>query len=451
MPLAWIVLVLSVLLAAPLVVVSPRREAREDLRGVWPFAALVALVVLGCAGAFRFYQDDYQYLVLARVDPFAVEPQRRLLGVQLPFFLAGGSAVGHVSLNLLALGGLVAAFGALLRTGGWTRREALVAGLLLASSAPVIELLPWAAGFQQLAAWAAVFGAAAAMSSTARPRWACVLGGAGLSMLVVVIKWPLAPLAPLVGWLFGALAGRRAPHVAAAASAIAVGVGLALVAPPLESFGAGSGGVLSNLAEVVERLRPPVRAALIALVVVAALAAPSRERFVDAFFLGRSSRDAVRIGVVLGVVSLGPFLFNARYFAAYYVGPALAFVAAPFARALVALAPAGRTGAALALLFAVAWFPARAATERWTDPRYAFTEASLADASHALAEAPASPEIGVIASCDGAALDRIWEGSEGEWGLRWASGRLHTRFVRAPRPTTLVYCGGFHLEIGRRR
>lgn len=454
----WLVLATATALAVPApLLLRARPRDPLDLRAIGPAALGVSILAVGSWLAFAFYADDHQYLVLSRVDPFAIEPQRRLLGIQLPFRLATpGGAASFALLNLAAAGAAATALGALLRTGGWTRTEAWLAGLLFVTTLPFVELLPWAAGLQQLAAWALVLGAAAAMNAatdaTGRRRAALGALAVGLSIACVITKWPLAPLAPLVGWVFGALARRRAPHAVALASAVAVGAALSVVAPEPSAFHAGLDQVLGNLAAAGGRLGELAgRAAIgLALVLAARVGALRDRSSLGPLFLGASSRDTLRPALALGALSLAPFLFNDTYFAGYYLGPSMAWIAALGARALSGWLPSGPRGALAAAVFVALWFPTSVALDRWGDPRYHRLEVALADAAAALEEAPADlEEIAVVARCaDPAdthaserALDALWVGGEGEWGLRWVSGRLRTRFVRdAERRPALVHC-----------
>lgn len=464
-------------------------EAPSSL-GIRAFAAacatLAAALLLGGAWRFRYGFDDFLMLEQAS-RAFLNDSALRFVGNDLR--LAAGEKLGgrpaFALLNLAAAGGLGWAWWGLLRRAGLPAATALAAataGLLVAPG--LAHLQRMLSGFEQLAAMALVLAALNAFDSAARTRapkrrLARALLGTFLVFLAVFVKFPVAALAPpaVAAWLL--LAVRPRPGLARV-GALTGAAGLGWAVPVAVWLREGNGELLKSAGgHGAETFGAAVQVwatlwgALLVLVAGAALAAGvarlvrRRAATAETEPPAGPGSDAtapttrwpggreVALLLLLSLVFALPFLLNTSYWAVYYALLASLPVTALGVRAVGALLPAGRLGAAVGLLLAA--FVATAST---FGPLLESTSlesrlpALLAELEPQVRASGLAPEALVAfdwhLDCAGEPATTLSRGdleqmpallSEDE-GVRWAVGRVHARnFIAGVRDLMPDYDG----------
>ncbi len=419
------------------------------------------------ASSFAFLHDDYAYLINAAIDPWSFDVQLRMIGVQVPFWLAvrsGTPALAFVLMNTAAAVLCALAFTATLRGAGWTRGEATLAALLFVASEPILRLTIWGAGLQQLLVWAMVFAVLHAVRRSAieagtRRGTAWALLAVGFGGLAALCKWQVAWIAVPSAWLWAADSGNT-PRASRFRWIVPLGVAAMIVAPLIaehsegSSADAGIGRLATNLGDALSRLFWIVVAASAGVTAGTALASGSvrgiptrlRDRLVARW-------PTTRRALTMAALSVVPFLFNERYFAEYYVGPATAWIAAGCAPLLADAMPSGRRRWSAAGIAVLLWMPTQTLFAVASSQSPGHQVASwLDEVRAALVDQPPPRAIMIDAKCGSedatrqsrAQLERLFDLSEQGLGVRWATGWLETPVVLGPstmpgaRP--LTYC-----------
>jgi hypothetical protein len=449
---------------------AARRSTRHDgsmRRPVIVLASVAALLTLAISAAsFAFMHDDYTYLVQAVTDPWRADAQLRLVGVQIPFWIAVQSRVPALLLALMdvaAAAGCSLALAAMLSGGGWSRAEASLAALLFVASDPIVRLTVWGAGLQQIFAWSLIFLILHAVRSAThdpdpRRRWGWILVALGLAGPAAMCKWQVAWIAIPGAW-FWAQGSTLSPRSRRMGWTLPVGVAVAMALPLFltginrGAASAGVGHLARNLSAAADGFLRMIATVLVALAVATALQSglrsmPNRLREL----LGEQSR---RIGraLALAVLFITPFLFHVGdSFAEYYFGPAIAWLSAAAAPLLLSAAPPGRRAWAVAGVIILLWLP----QDAWwqvaaSDSAGHRVGAWLAEVRTALAELPPTDTIVIDAGCSSKTatdesrlqLEQLFALSERGDGVRWVTGWFDAAVTVGPDAgagTCLAFC-----------
>jgi hypothetical protein len=432
-------------------------------------AGLAALATLAtCTAAFAFIHDDFGYLLAVARHPWAFDQQLRLLGVEVPFWLAvhsGAPMAAFIVMDSMAVILCALVFAAALADAGWSRSAAALSALLFIASEPVMRLAIWAAGLQQLLVWSLVFGILAAVRRAVReagtPRvWGWASIAMGLGGLATFCKWPVAWIAVPSAWLWAAgeassPPARRARWMLPLGVAVMIGLPIAVELPGSAPGDGGISRLAVNLLDALGRMLSVAFMSLLAFVAATVLATGTVRECMRRL---RASliihRDTLGRALAMAALSIVPFLFNMRYFAEYYVGPATAWLAAAAAPLLMDAVPAqSRRGWAAATLVVLLWFPVQTMLSVSSAQSPGHTLAVWLEEVHeAIAHQAPPQELTIDAACatDAATresrqrLEQFFELSEHGLGVRWIANwpnvPVEMGRSRAPHSLQLRYC-----------
>jgi hypothetical protein len=413
------------------------------------FLAVAVLVV----SRFRFHEDDFIQLLHAHDQPWEMDDSLRLVSGALLYGV--GLRLGRgwfMAVNLGVWIGSVGLFHALLRRAGHARDEAGIAAALAGLAPGYFPLMRSGIGFQPSASIGLSYAilllvdAAGRTGAGERARRAGLLSIAlGLTAAGVFVKYPMVAVVPVMAWVWGKRIVRGAPpplshHGFYASFAAAAGVQLLLAHGASAQAGeldkAGVSALAANVANLGGRLWLPVHGLVLgAAILCIGLLVQGRRG--DGPGLVRAIEEELR-GVdrwaplaLLAVIAAAPFLFNARYFAPYYVVPCWAWIAALAALPLAAVARRLDGGSRVATVLAAAALIPFADAKRTLHPGVEDDPTPLLDAARRATEGrPAPCGLVVVASCptreataaSAADLRELYDATANGSGLRWATG-----------------------------
>lgn len=452
-----------------------RTDSAPDSQPIGPPLGRIALVgavglVLLMATRARFVWDDYRFLLRAVQSPWRPDESLAFFSTTLPYWVGTRLQLGvgfYAAINVVTWGIAVALWGCLMRRAGFSQREAMLAAALYAVGPGAFDLVRWPAGFQQLAAFALIWGVLLVFDLGARTsgehrraeRAAWLAMAVALTAIGTQIKFAVTALVPVTTWLWGRLVvphperpfDRRWPYGLIAAGYVVPVVTARFGAERGDLSGAGFGEFTQNMLRIGEHLWPSARGLLAAVLIgmTASYAFCSRQH--------QASEDMPRLGVriaaalrsrfgrsplvALVVVASAllalPYLLNEHYVMPYYALLAYAPITAFGARLLTATSSPGWRGWLIGLVMLAVLVPYGAIRRNMEPNEWNQCQRLLEEAGALLATQARPAEVVLQARCSTPvetrrsddSLRALFRAASNEVGFRWATGwdDLHVR------------------------